>query len=151
MPARHTTQGLDRTIRPVQAGESDRPRPRTVGPITQTDIVRFAGAGGDFNPLHHDPEFSASAGFERPIAMGQLTAGLLAGWLTDWCGVENLLKYEVRFTAPLTIGDVVELRGVVTSVDDLEDGYGVATVELTAARGKDTLLTGRASVVVKTG
>ena len=151
MTARHGTPGLDQTTRPVRAGVDDRPRPRTVGRITQTDIVRFAGAGGDFNPLHHDPEFAASTGFERPIAMGQLTAGLLAGWLTDWCAVENLLKYEVRFTAPLTIGDVVELRGVVTSVDDLEDGYGVATVELTAARGKDTLLTGRASVVVKTG
>ena len=151
MPARHTTQGLDRTTRPVQAGANDGPRPRTVGPITQTDIVRFAGAGGDFNPLHHDPEFSASAGFERPIAMGQLTAGLLAGWLTDWCGVENLLKYEVRFTAPLTIGDVVELRGVVASVEELGEGFGVATVELTAARGKDPLVTGRASVVVRTG
>jgi len=122
-----------------------------VGPITQTDIVRFAGAGGDFNPLHHDPEFAASAGFERPIAMGQLTAGLLAAWLTDLFGVENLLKYEVRFTAPLTIGDVIELSGVVTSVEELEDGFGVATVELTAARGKDPLVMGRASVVVRTG
>ena len=83
--------------------------------------------------------------------MGQLTAGLLAGWLTDWCGVENLLKYEVRFTAPLTIGDVVELRGVVASVEKLGEGFGVATVELTAARGKDPLVTGRASVVVRTG
>jgi len=128
MPARHITQGLDRTTRPVQAEVDARPRPRTVGPITQTDIVRFAGAGGDFNPLHHDLGFAASAGFQRPIAMGQLTAGLLAGWLTDWCGVENLLRFEVRFT-----------------------GFGVATVELTAARGKDLLVTGRASVVVETG
>lgn len=135
----------------VRAGVDDRPRPRTVGPITQTDIVRFAGASGDFNPLHHDPEFAASAGFERPIAMGQLTAGLLAGWLTDWCGVENLIAYEVRFTAPLTIGDVVELSGVVTNVEELEDGLGVATVELTAARGKDLLVTGRARVVLRTG
>jgi acyl dehydratase len=65
--------------------------------------------------------------------------------------VENHLKYEVRFTAPLTIGDVVELSGVVTSVEELEDGFGVATVELTAARGKDPLVMGRASVVVRTG
>jgi 3-hydroxybutyryl-CoA dehydratase len=151
MLALRTTQGLDRAARPVQAGVADRPCPRTVGPITQTDIVRFAGAGGDFNPLHHDPEFAASAGFERPIAMGQLTAGLLAAWLTDLFGAENLLKYEVRFTAPLTIGDVIELSGVVTSVEELEDGFGVATVELTAARGKDPLVMGRASVVVRTG
>jgi acyl dehydratase len=151
MLVHHTTQDLDRATRPVRAGVDDRPRPRTVGPITQTDIVRFAGAGGDFNPLHHDPEFAGSVGFERPIAMGQLAAGLLAGWLTDWCGVENLLAYEVRFTAPFSIGDVVELSGVVTSVKELEDGFGVATVELTAARGTDPLVTGRASVVVRTG
>jgi acyl dehydratase len=53
------------------------PSPRTFGPVSQTDIVRFAGAGGDFNPLHHDREFAGAAGFERPIAMGQFTAGLL--------------------------------------------------------------------------
>jgi acyl dehydratase len=53
------------------------PSPHTFGPVSQTDIVRFAGAGGDFNPLHHDREFAGAAGFERPIAMGQFTAGLL--------------------------------------------------------------------------
>ena len=119
------------------------PTPRRVGPITQTDIVRFAGAGGDFNPLHHDPEVAAAAGFDRPIAMGQLTAALLAGWLTDWCGVENLRSFEVRFTAPLRIGDVVELSGAVTSEDS-----GLASLDLRASRGDEVLVTGRATVAV---
>ena len=60
-----------------------RDRARTVGPLTITDIVRFAGAGGDFNPLHHDVEFAARAGFPTVLAHGQLTAGLLAGWVSD--------------------------------------------------------------------
>lgn len=78
------------------------------GPVTITDIVRFAGAGGDFNPLHHDPDYARAAGFAGPIAMGQFTAGLMAAWLTDWCGVENVRSYGVRFSAPLAIGDTVE-------------------------------------------
>src|SRR5437773_766233 len=88
---------------------------------------------------HSASTYAASAGFARPIAMGQFTAGLLAAWLTDWCGVENLRTYEVRFTSPVTIGDVVELSGVVTGVEGLEDGSALATVELTAACG-DALL-----------
>jgi 3-hydroxybutyryl-CoA dehydratase len=126
----------------------ERVPPRTVGPITQTDIVRFAGAGGDFNPLHHDPGVARAAGFEQPIAMGQLTAGLLAGLVTDWCGAENLLSYEVRFTAPLLIGDVVELAGEVTDLAIASDGRTVATVRLAARRGEDTLVAGVATVAV---
>jgi len=119
------------------------PAPRTVGPITQTDIVRFAGAGGDFNPLHHDPEAAAAAGFEQPIAMGQFTAALLAAWLTDWCGVENLKSFEVRFSAPLRIGDLVELSGTVT-----DEGPDAVTVGLLASRGDVTVVTGRATVAL---
>ena len=129
----------------VTVGEQ--PAPRSFGPLTQADIVRFAGAGGDFNPLHHDPVAAASAGFEQPIAMGQLTAGLLAAWLTDWCGVENLRRYEVRFTAPFMIGDTVELSGVVVSVEPLEDHYGLAVVELAATAAGRQVLIGRATVV----
>jgi 3-hydroxybutyryl-CoA dehydratase len=135
------------TLRPAVG---DRVPPRTVGPVSQTDIVRFAGAGGDFNPLHHDPAVAMAAGFEQPIAMGQLTAGLLAGLVTDWCGVENLLSYEVRFTAPLLIGDVVELAGEVTDLAIAPDGRGVATVTLAARRGEHTLVSGVATVAVAT-
>jgi acyl dehydratase len=119
------------------------PEPRTFGPVTQTDVVRFAGASGDFNPLHHDPELARAAGFDAPIAMGQLTAGLLAGWLTDWCGVERLRRLEVRFTAPLHLGDTVTLSGSVTSVED-----GLAHLDVAATGASATLVTGTALVAV---
>jgi len=119
------------------------PEPRTFGPVTQTDVVRFAGAGGDFNPLHHDPEHARAAGFDAPIAMGQLTAGLLAAWLTDWCGVARLRRFEVRFTAPLHLGETVTLSGTVTSVED-----GVAHLDLAATGVSATLVTGTAIVAV---
>jgi 3-hydroxybutyryl-CoA dehydratase len=129
-----------------------RPRPRIFGPVTQTDIVRFAGAGGDFNPLHHDPARAQAAGFEAPIAMVQMTAGVLAGWLTDWCGVENLRSYEVRFTAPVRIGDTVELSGEVVEVtpDGSRSGLGgaLARLDLVASVDGSAVVTGRAAVLV---
>jgi acyl dehydratase len=117
--------------------------PRSFGPVTQTDVVRFAGASGDFNALHHDPERARVAGFAAPIAMGQMTAGLLAGWLTDWCGVERLRHLEVRFTAPLHLGDTVVLSGEVTAI-----GAGAASLTLRATGQDGDLLTGAAEVAL---
>lgn len=131
--------------RRVEVGE--RPSPRTFGPVTQTDIVRFAGAGGDFNPLHHDSEAAAAAGFARPIAMGQLTAGLLAAWTTDTFGVENLRSLEVRFATVLAIGDEVVLGGTVTAIEDGTE-CRLATLELSATRDGVDVVTGRAVVAV---
>ncbi|MGW0891179.1 MaoC/PaaZ C-terminal domain-containing protein [Saccharopolyspora sp. NPDC002578] len=115
---------------------------REVGPVTQTDVVRFAGAGGDFNPLHHDPEFARAAGFPGVLAMGQMHAGMLAAWLTDWAGVEHLREYEVRFAAPVFLGDTLLFSGEVRSVDN-----EIAELQLTATRGEDAVLRARAAVV----
>jgi acyl dehydratase len=82
-----------------------------VGPITRTDIVRFAGAGGDFNPLHHDEEYARAAGFPTVFAMGQFQAGLLSRLAADWLGIENVRSYKVRFKAKVWPGDVLLLRG----------------------------------------
>jgi 3-hydroxybutyryl-CoA dehydratase len=105
---------------------------REIGPVTQTHIVRFAGAGGDFNPLHHDPEFAVRAGFDGVIAMGQMQAGMLASWLTDWCGVEHLIELDVRFRAPVQLGAVLRFTGEVTTVG-LCDGEAVAGLAVSAS------------------
>jgi 3-hydroxybutyryl-CoA dehydratase len=134
---------------PVAALTGTRPATREIGPLTQTDIVRFAGAGGDFNPLHHDPAAASAAGFDGPIAMGQLTAGLLAAWLTDWCGVEHLRELSVRFTAPVRIGDTVLLSGEVGGIEPQSDGTGLAAMTLAATCSGAPVVTGSASVVVR--
>jgi acyl dehydratase len=77
----------------------DRSAPRSFGPLTRAEIARFAGAGGDFNPLHLDDEVARLAGFPTVIAMGQLQAGVLAGMLSDWVGVERVRRFEVRFAS----------------------------------------------------
>ena len=82
----------------------------TVGPITRTDIVRFAGAGGDFNPLHHDEEHARAAGFPTVFAMGQMQAGMLSRLATDWLGLAAIESYKVRFSAKVWPGDVLTLR-----------------------------------------
>lgn len=116
---------------------------RVIGPVTQTDIVRFAGACGDFNPLHHDQVAARRSGFDVPIAMGQWTAGLVGAWLADWCGVERLRSLDVRFAAALLIGDTLLLRGVVTRIDG-----PVARVEFTARRSDDVVACGEAQLDV---
>ncbi|HWE90056.1 MAG TPA: MaoC/PaaZ C-terminal domain-containing protein [Pseudonocardiaceae bacterium] len=126
---------------PVALASGQRIPAREIDPVTVTDFVRFAGAGGDFNPLHHDPEFARSAGFPGVLAMGQLHAGMLAAWLTDRVGVEHLREYEVRFVAPVFPGDTLRFTGEVVAVAD-----DVADLTLTASRGDEPVIRATARV-----
>jgi acyl dehydratase len=105
------------------------PPEQTVGPITRTDIVRFAGAGGDFNPLHHDEEYARAAGFSTVFAMGQMQAGMLSRLATDWLGLGAIESYKVRFAAKVWPGDVLTLR-----VAESEHDGEVVTAVLEAVR-----------------
>ncbi len=120
---------------------------RVIGPITQTDIVRFAGAGGDFNPLHQDPEFVATSGFPGVFAMGQMQAGILAGWLSDTFGVEHVRSFGVRFVAPVFLGDTLTVGGTITAITDT-DGETRADLDLVVSGAKGPVVTGSATVVV---
>jgi len=104
---------------------------RVVGPLTQTDVLRFAGASGDFNPLHWDPALAARAGFRAPVIMGQYTAAMMSAWVTDYFGVERLREFEIRFVAPVTVGDAVTFTGIVEGVGD-ESGDVVLNLALEA-------------------
>lgn len=120
---------------------------RVIGPITQTDIVRFAGAGGDFNPLHHDPEFVATSGFPGVIAMGQMQAGILAGWLSDTFGVEHVRSFAVRFVAPVFLGDTLTVGGTITAITEADE-EAQAELDLVVSGAKGPVVTGSATVVV---
>ena len=128
---------------PAALREGQSLKPREIGPITQTDIVRFAGAGGDFNPLHHDAEYARAAGLTDVIAMGQMQAGMLGAWIADLAGVENLLSYSVRFVSPLAIGETLHLGGTVESVDP---DASSAEVTLQATVGNRVVVSGTARV-----
>lgn len=85
------------------------------GPITLTDIVRYAGASGDFTPVHHDPAEAASLGLDRVFAMGMMTAGLLGNFVGAWLGTERVRRYAMRFRDKTWVGDVVILNGEVAT------------------------------------
>ena len=82
--------------------------------LTRTDLVRYAGASGDFNPIHHDEEFAKMAGNPTVFGHGMLTAGLVAKCLTDFVGVDALRRYKVRFATRVWPGDTITCRGRVT-------------------------------------
>ena len=107
--------------------------PIEVGPITVTDIVRFAGAGGDFNPLHHDEAMARAAGHPGLIAMGQMQAGMLARVITDRFPLADVREYRLRFEAPVRPGDLLSLDRMESSRENL-DGGALVRLDLLATR-----------------
>jgi len=83
------------------------------GPLTRTDFVRYQGASGDFNPIHHDEEFARAAGFPTVFSVGMLQAGILGAYVTDWLGAENVRRFGVQFREQVWPGDVLTCRATV--------------------------------------
>lgn len=113
---RRGSSGRDATRE--QAGE---PLPeRTFGPVTMTDIVRYQGASGDFNPMHHDDELARSAGYPAAFSVGMLGAGYLATYCVDIFGVESIARLRTRFRGLVFRGEPLTVRGRSTSEHRLE-------------------------------
>jgi acyl dehydratase len=86
--------------------------------LSRTQIVQYAGASGDFNPMHHDEGFATgTAGYPSLFAHGMLTMGLTGKLLTDWLGDGVLARYGVRFVSQVWPGDTLTARGKVVSVE----------------------------------
>lgn len=102
-------------------------------PLSVTDFVRYQGASGDFNPIHHDSAFAAKAGFETPFAVGMFAAGVLANFAADWLGPTNIRRYRVRFAEQAWPGDVLTYSGTVTAVTP-RGAFDEVELELAATR-----------------
>jgi acyl dehydratase len=105
------------------------PPPLVVGPLSRTDLVRYQGASGDFNPIHHDEPFARATGLAQPLSLGMLQAGLLATWATDWLGAEAVRRFRVRFAEQVFPGDTVTCSGEVVK-SYVEDGEPRLDLEL---------------------
>lgn len=127
----------------VQAGESR--ETVVVNDLTRTRIVQYAGASGDFNPLHSDERFAREvAGYPGVFAHGMLTMGLVGRVVTDWVGEERLLSYGVRFTTQVWPGDTLTATVTADSVED-----GVAHFGIVAKNQNDvTVISGTATARV---
>ena len=114
------------------------------------DLVRYAGASGDLNPIHWNDRFASEVGLPGVIAHGMLTMGAAVHLVTDWAGDPGAVAdYGVRFTRPVPVPDpgaaTLEITGVVGAVD-LE--AGTVRVDLTVTTGATRVL-GKAQVVVR--
>jgi len=119
--------------------------------ISRTHFVRYAGASGDFNPMHHDDTIATSVGNPSVFGHGMLTAGLMGRVLTDWFGATALRKFQVRFSKQVWPGETLTCTAKVTAIDDRGD-EGIVDVdcEVTNQEG-EVKLTGTASAAVAKG
>jgi acyl dehydratase len=83
------------------------PLPPLTFPITRTDLVRYAGASGDFNPIHWSDRVATGVGLPGVIAHGMLTMALASRAVTVWVGGDPgaIVEYQVRFTRPILVPD----------------------------------------------
>jgi acyl dehydratase len=87
--------------------------------LSRTQIVQYAGASGDFNPIHHDELFATkAAGYPSVFAHGMLSMGLTGTMLTDWLGDNVLLSFGVRFRAQVWPGDTLTARATVAAIEE---------------------------------
>ncbi len=98
--------------------------------LSRTDLVRYAGASGDFNPMHTDEVAAKEAGLPSVFGHGMFSMGLLGRALTDWAGVGNLKVYGVRFTRQTWPGETLSTKIVVTGKEETPDGK-IIVAELT--------------------
>lgn len=121
----------------------DLPPPLDLAPVTRTDFVRYAGASGDFNPIHHDAAFAAAAGLHDVMAQGMFSAGLVATALERWFGPGALTRFAVRFRRPVWPGDVLQVRcdSLVPRAD------GTADLEVSLVRQDGEIVLGSTATI----
>ncbi len=101
---------------------------RLVEDLKRTQIVQYAGASGDYNPLHTDEIFTTQvAGYPSVFAHGMLTMGMTGKMLTDYVGDARLTKYGVRFTSQVWPGDTLDATATVKAISDKLVEFDVST------------------------
>ena len=119
--------------------------PEQTFPIRRVDLVKYAGASGDFNPIHWNERFARSVGLPDVIAHGMFTMAEAVRVVTDWCGDPGMVvEYQVRFTKPVVVPDGVDeesgARLTVTGKVSAVNEDGTVRVDLTATSGGEKVL-----------
>ncbi len=116
--------------------------------LTRTDLVMYAGASGDFNPLHTDEVTARAAGQPSVFGHGMFTAGYLAKAITDFVGVGSLKEYKVRFSKQTWPGETL-ITSVHVSWKRLDNRSGTIGLECTVAnQDGDIKLVGEATAIL---
>jgi acyl dehydratase len=119
----------------------DQPSPLVFGPLSRQQLARYAGASGDFNPMHTDEAFAQKAGMPSVFGHGLLGAGVLARLVERWLGGADVTSYSARFVGQVWPGDVLTCTG---RADAVEAGVATCSFTVTNQDGA-TVLTARAT------
>ncbi|MCW3475662.1 MaoC/PaaZ C-terminal domain-containing protein [Limobrevibacterium gyesilva] len=114
---------------------------RVVDNLSRTQIVQYAGASGDYNPLHTDEVYTTQvAGYRSVFAHGMLTMGLTGKVLTNYVGAGRLNRFGVRFTNQVWPGDTLDATATVAAIRE-EDGklFADLTVSTVNQDGKEVM------------
>jgi acyl dehydratase len=113
--------------------------------LTRTMFVRYAGASGDFNPMHHDDTIAQQVGNPSVFGHGMLSMGLAARVVKDWFGPEAIRRLQVRFSKQVWPGDVLTATAKVTGTRE-ENGTTLVDLDLNVVNQKgDTAVSGSAT------
>ncbi len=124
----------------VQVGDAI---PKLVkSPVSHLQLVRYAGASGDFNPLHTDPKIGELVGIGGIIAHGMLIMGFVGQMLSDYVGPTALRKFDVRFKGMTRIDDVITCTGTITEKYEADGEARIAGKVQAADQNGDVKVTG---------
>lgn len=116
--------------------------------ITRDTLVRYAGASGDFNPIHYNDVFATSVGLPGVIAHGMFTMGAAASVVESWAGPGNVADFQARFTRPIPVPNPGEAIATVTCVIGAIDADAkTARIDCTVEFGGQKVL-GKAQAIV---
>lgn len=118
--------------------------------LTRDSLVRYAGASGDFNPIHYRDDFAQSVGLDGVLAHGMLTMGAAVQVAVNWVGdAGKVIDYGVRFTKPVFVDAADGAVLVVTGkIGEIDAENGEVRIDLTASFN-DTVVLGKAQARVR--
>ncbi|GAB6876864.1 MaoC/PaaZ C-terminal domain-containing protein [Thermaerobacter litoralis] len=126
--------------------------PLAKDPITKVQLVKYAGASGDYNLIHTDDETARRVGLDGVIAHGMLSMGFLGQYLVHLAGPENVRSLKVRFRQMVRPGDVLTCKGRVAEVTEEPGGRRRVRLEVWAENQKgEAVTTGEGEVLVPAG
>ncbi len=116
--------------------------PLVKGPVQKLQHVMYAGASGDFNPLHTDDDFAKAVGMDGVIAHGMLIMGFMGQAITDWLPRKYLKKFGVRFSGMTRPGNTITITGKVVEKQNSGDEHLVACELVALDENGDIKVTG---------
>lgn len=134
------------TLKSSELKVGDTHEEQIVKNLSRTQIVQYAGASGDYNPLHSDEIFTTQiAGYPSVFAHGMLSMGMTGKMLTNYVGDGTLTRYGVRFTAQVWPGDTLNAVATVTGLREENGQHFVDLDVITTNEEGVTVIKGSAS------